>query len=121
MTTTCTSCKTYFVTNQQLTKLPIEFISSKNPKYIVVQNCRCVYANDTGYEYLTADIQVHADFIERDQYLDSFVCFTNTIMTKYKKWEVKNPRQNMKVWFTDMEGNLMNNIKSFVLELLLIY
>jgi hypothetical protein len=25
-------------------------------------------------------------------------------MTKYKKWEVRNPKQQFRIWFTDMEG-----------------
>jgi hypothetical protein len=89
--------KTYLVTTQPVTKLPIEFISSKNEKYIVVQNCRCVYNAADGGQYLTVDIMLHADFIERGQYLDSFALFTNTFLTKFKKWEVKNPKQYMKV------------------------
>jgi hypothetical protein len=56
------------------------------------------------HEYLTADIQVHADFIERNHDLDYFACFSNTQLTKYKKWEVKSPRQSFKIWFTNMDG-----------------
>jgi hypothetical protein len=47
---------------------------------------------------------VHADFIERDHDLDYFACFSNTQLTKYKKWEIKAPKQTFKIWFTDMNG-----------------
>jgi hypothetical protein len=58
-------------------------------------------------DYLTSDIMVHCDFIERDHYLDYFAGFTNTILTKYKKWEVNSPRPTFRIWFTDMEGNVI--------------
>jgi hypothetical protein len=61
--------------------------------------------NASNNQYLVGDIQVHADFIERNHDLDYFACFTNTQLTKYKKWEVLSPRQTFKIWFTDMEGN----------------
>jgi hypothetical protein len=100
-----TTTKTYLVTNTLETKFPIDFICSRNRKWIVLQNCRCVYKNLYNNDYLTADVRVHCDFIERNHYLDSFACFTNTQLTKYKKWEIASPRQTFKVWFTDMDGN----------------
>jgi hypothetical protein len=109
--------KTYFVTDQLVNKFPIEFTSSKNRKYIVVQHCRCIYN-----EYLTGDIQVHADFIQRNHYLDYFACFTNTIMTKYKKFEFIGSQPGFTIWFTNMSGeDMTDRVSNFVLELLLIY
>jgi hypothetical protein len=83
---------------------------------------------------MTGDIMLHADFIERDKYLDSFCAFTNTVLTKYKKWEVCNPKPYLTIWFSDIQGNVMkpwedetppvprtDKITDFVLELLLIY
>ena len=75
--------KTYFYTSTEETKLPDEFLVSKNVKYIHVLHCRCVYN-----EGLAGDIELHASFIQRHDYRDSFVCYTNTILTKYKKYEV---------------------------------
>jgi hypothetical protein len=53
---------------------------------------------------MVGDIQVHIDFIERNHDLDYFACFSNTQLTKYKKWEVKSPKATFKVWFTNMNG-----------------
>jgi hypothetical protein len=122
--------KTYFVVNRLKSSFPIEFLQSRNQKWIVVQNCRCIYNG-----FMTGDIMLHADFIERDRYLDSFCSFTNTILKKYKKWEVINPKQFLTVWFTDIKGNPVNinldikpgeqippdTITDVVIELMLIY
>ena len=107
--------KTYFYTNTLETKLPDEFINSSNRKFIHVIHCRCVF-ND----YLVGDAELHASFIQRNDYFDSFVCFTNTILTKYKKYEVTRPRPTFKVWFSDMEGNPIE-VQNFMLELMLEY
>jgi hypothetical protein len=135
--------KTYLATNTLVTDFPNDFRNSKNPKWVVFQNCRCVYMNDHMNEYITNDIRVHADWVERDRYLDSFVGFANTVHTKYKPWEVQHSKTNFKIWFTDMKGNkILTNedyewavydphgqivantdphITNFLLELLLIY
>jgi hypothetical protein len=96
--------KTYLVTNTLETRFLAEFVSSKNRKWIVLQHCRCLYHNINDEDYVVSDIMVHCDFIERNHDLDYFACFSNTQLTKYKKWEVLSPRQSFKVWFTDMEG-----------------
>ena len=69
---------------------------------------------------MVGDIMLHCSFIERDNYLDSFVCFTNTILTKYKKYEITQPKDTFKVWFTDLMGNLID-VQQFVLELMIEY
>jgi hypothetical protein len=105
--------KTYLVTNTLETRFPAEFVRSRNKKWIVLQHCRCVYKNLDWNEYLTGDIRVHCDFIERNHDLDYFACFGNTQLTKYKKWEVVSPKPSFKVWFSDMDGNpIMVNTKA---------
>ena len=76
---------------------------------------RCVYN-----EGLAGDIELHASFIQRHDYRDSFVCYTNTILTKYKKYEVVRPRPTFKVWFTNMNGEKVD-VQNFNLELMLEY
>ena len=107
--------KTYFYTSTEETKLPDDFLVSKNVKYIHVLHCRCVYN-----EGLAGDIELHASFIQRHDYRDSFVCYTNTILTKYKKYEVVRPRPTFKVWFTNMNGEKVD-VQNFNLELMLEY
>ena len=107
--------KTYFYTSKTETKLPDEFLVSKNPKFIHVIHCRCRYN-----EHLVGDIELHASFIQRHDYRDSFVCYTNTILTKYKKYEVVRPKPTFKVWFSDMNGEKVD-VQNFNLELMLEY
>ena len=109
--------KTYLHTNTLETKFPIDFIQSRKEKYIEVKWCRALY-NDK----LVGDIMVHADFVQRDGYLDNFICFTNTGESqKYiAKYNYIGTNQTFKVWFTDMKGNKID-VDAFVLSLLLIY
>ncbi len=107
--------KTYFYTDSLTTKLPDEFIYSRNPKSIQVIHCRCIFN-----EYLVGDMELHASFIQRNAYFDSFVCYTNTVLTKYKKYEYSGSQPNFTVWFTNMDGTKVTPT-NFKLELLLTY
>lgn len=107
--------KTYFCTSQKNNRFPSEFIQSKNPRYIIVQQCKAKYNG-----FLVADIEMHASFIERDHYEDYFCIFTNENRTKYKKYSYMSSRQDFELWFTDMQNNIIEP-DSFLLELLLIY
>ena len=71
-------------------------------------------------EGLAGDIELHASFIQRHDFRDSFVCYTNTILTKYKKYEVVRPKPTFKVWFTNMNGEKVD-VQNFNLELMLEY
>ena len=126
--------KTYFYTSTTETKLPDEFLVSKNPKFIHVIHCRCrynehlvgdkfihvIHCRCRYNEHLVGDIELHASFIQRHEYRDSFVCYTNTILTKYKKYEVVRPKPTFKVWFSDMNGEKVD-VQNFNLELMLEY
>ena len=109
--------KTYFHTNQMVSKFPIDFAQSKHDKYIQVKWCKAIYEGE-----LVGDIMVHASFVQRDGYLDNFICFTNTGESqKYvAKYSYVGTNQQFYIWFTDMQGNPVN-VDSFVLSLLLIY
>ncbi len=107
--------KTYFVTNTLNTTLPAAFVYSTNPKFIHVQHCRAIFK-----DYLVGDIEMHASFIQRDGYCDNFVCFTNTQLTKYKKYQITGSKPSFIVWFTDMNGKHVN-VQNFKLELMLEY
>ena len=109
--------KTYFHTNTEVSRFPIDFLGSKNEKIIQVKWCRALYNGK-----LVGDILVHADFVQRDPYLDHFICFTNTSDSqKYiAKYNYVGTKPEFRVWFTDMSGNNIN-VDSFVLSLLLCY
>ena len=51
--------KTYFITESYENQLPIEFVYSKNPRYVVFQYCRA-----TCNGYLDGETEVHATFIQ---------------------------------------------------------
>ena len=107
--------KTYFYANTLEFNLPTEFITSRNERYIHVINCRCLYQG-----YLVGDAELHASFVQRNNYFDSFITFTNTYLTQYKKYEFVGTNPYVKVWFTDMDGNKID-VEKFKLELMLEY
>ena len=111
-----TQTKTYLWTNKLINEFPPDFIASKNNKYIIVEQVKALY-NDK----LIGDIIMHADFIERDHYLDYSCCFVNEQPNRdTAKYEYKGYKQNFKLWFTDMNLNPVN-VDCFCLRILLIY
>ena len=70
----------YSPNNYYERKWPHELVFSKNPKFIHVMHCRCLFSNA-----MIGDVMLHALFVERDNYFDSFICFTNTVLCKNTK------------------------------------
>ncbi len=93
--------KTYFVTRSLNNELPMEFICSKNKRYISFQYCRA-----TCNGYLDAETEVHASIIQRDNYCDSLVWYANLLPPDdNRKYEFIGTNRNFRVWFTDSIGN----------------
>ena len=83
------------------TPFPPEFVSSKNHRYIIIEQCKAIY-NDT----LIGDVIMHADFIERDHFCDYSACFVNEEPNKdTAKYEYVGYKNNFNIWFTDMDLN----------------
>ena len=96
------------------TPLPRDFLGSKNEKFIHVIGCRVVYKGS-----LVGDIMVHANFVNRNPSMDSFICFANEYLPVYKTYDYTNCRRpTFKVRFTDMNQNEIIP-DSFLLELML--
>ena len=113
--------KTYFATNTLETNWPAEFINSTGKKYVVVRYC-CATIGEEAYQ--PYDLCLHADFIMRDNYLDSFVDVCNVIDngSKPSKYEIPyNAKKTFKVWFSDLQMNKIDLPIDFVLKMLLIY
>ena len=113
--------KTYLCTNTLETTFPPEFINATGRKWIVVKYCVATIG-DEGY--MPFDLCLHADFVERDAYLNHFVDVVNVIDNgaKPSKFEIsENARKTFKVWFSDLQMNKINLPIDFVLKLLLIY
>ena len=108
--------KTYYWTNEKVNKFPPEFLASKNQRFIIVEQCKAVYADK-----LVGDVLMHADFIKRDHYMDYACCFINEIPNKdTAKYEYNSTDTTFRLWFTDLKNNEIE-VDSFVLRLLLIY
>ena len=108
--------KTYLWTNETKTAFPSAFLASKNKRYIIVEQCKAVINDE-----LVGDVIMHADFIERDAYLDHSCCFVNEQPNKdTAKYEYKGYRKGFNLWFTDMKGNKVD-VDAFILRLLLVY
>lgn len=108
--------KTYMWVNTLNNEFPPDFISSRNKRYIIVEQCKATY-NDK----LIGDVVMHADFIERDHYLDYACCFVNEQPNKdTAKYSYMGYKKDFHLWFTDMRMNKVN-VDCFMLRLLLIY
>ena len=89
---------------------PEEFIAPcDHDKYIVFQYCRCTVDN-----HVHAEIEVHADFIPRDQYLNDLVYYANLqVPDDNRKYKVNGTsRTTFEVWFTDGLGNIYDKVKT---------
>jgi hypothetical protein len=96
---------------------PPEFVASRNPKWIVIEECKA-----TMKDALVGDVLLHADFIHRDHYLDYACCFVNEEANKdTAKYELDAQiRSTFKLWFTDLHGEIVD-LDAFVFRALLIY
>ena len=95
--------KTYYITRSLNNELPIEFVCSKNKRYISFQFCRC-----TCNGVLDGETEIHASFIQRDNYCDSLVWYTNFMPPDdNRKYEFVGSQRTFKLWFTDAVGNVI--------------
>ena len=110
--------KTYLWTNTYETQFPQDFLASKNKKFIVVEQCKASYKH-----VLVGDVILHANFIQRDHYMNYACCFVNEEPNRETaKYEIYSFQPSFKVWFSDMAGNdVSNDVDNFALRLLLIY
>ena len=104
--------KTYYITSTYENQFPIDFVYSKNPKYIVFQYCRA-----TCNGYLDGETECHSDFIQRDKYEDSFVLYANVMPPDdNRKYEYVGNKRDFKIRFIDPLGNEIksDNFKVFL-------
>ena len=124
--------KTYFWVSKELSQehksnkpdtgiytfeFPPEFIASRNPKWIIIEECKA-----TMKDALVGDVILHADFIHRDHYLDYACCFVNEEANKdTAKYELDSQlRKQFRLWFTDLHNEIVE-LDAFVFRSLLIY
>ena len=95
---------------------PPEFVASRNPRWIVIEECKAIFKNQ-----LVGDVLLHADFIHRDHYLNYACCFVNEEANKdTAKYEYNSTVATFTLWFTDLHGELVD-MDAFVFRSLLIY
>jgi hypothetical protein len=116
--------KTYFqITSQpgvmsvfpQQIILPPYFCNSHNDKYIVVRNCKIIVS-----DALVNDVKFHSDIVREHPFDDHFICFTNELMVKPKKYKWNSTSRVINIWFTDMHNNPITPT-DYHIDLLLIY
>ena len=97
-------------------EFPPEFIASRSPKWIVIEECKATFKNQ-----LVGNVILHASFIHRDHYLDHACCFVNEEANKdTAKYEYNSNVARFELWFTDLHGNYVD-MDGFVFRSLLIY
>ena len=97
-------------------EFPPEFIASRNPKWIVIEECKATFKNQ-----LVGNVILHASFIHRDHYLDHACCFVNEEANKdTAKYEYNSNIARFELWFTDLHGEYVD-MDGFVFRSLLIY
>ena len=130
-TTSSSGTKTYFWVSKESSQehrrgddsaqrftytFPPEFVASRNPKWIVIEECKAIFKNQ-----LVGDVILHADFIQRDHYLDYACCFVNEEANKdTAKYEYNSNIATFQLWFTDLHGEMVD-MDGFVFRSLLIY
>jgi hypothetical protein len=117
-----TTQKTYFpiasteFANTVDIPLPPYFCNSKSEqKYIVVRNCKAIVQ-----DALVNDVKLHSDIVRECPYDDHFICFTNELMVKPKKYKWNNTSRTIRIWFTDMK-NAPITVTEYLIDILLIY
>ena len=92
--------------------LPPEFIACRKPKWIVIEECKATFKSA-----LVGDVIMHADFIQRDHYLDYACCFVNEDRRDLAKYEIAPGfcPPTFKIWFTDLHGEIVD-VDAFVVR-----
>jgi hypothetical protein len=97
-------------------KLPVFFTNSiKLEKYIEVRHCKVIYK-----DALVNDVKLHSDIIKEHPFDDHFVCFTNEVLVKPRKYKWNSSEKTVRVWFTDIRNNPIELI-DFHIDILLMY
>ena len=107
--------KRYYTTRSEHNLYPPEFVSSRRKKYVHVLSANLVVVDDDGNEHLDAIVyelpkkmELHASFVQTDDYLDHYVCICNEKLPKRKKFEQANSVKSFDLWITDFRGQKIN-------------
>ena len=118
--------KEYFITDKLKTNYPWDFIHSTNANKSVHVIACTLFKEEPNVETKIMEFSVpkysslHANFIHRGKYLDSFVCYCNQPLEKRKKYQQMIKDDYLEIWFKYYDGSPldMENVH-FILELML--
>ena len=105
--------KRYLTTDTLKTEFPNEFIFSKNRKFIEVLSVH-LFVNDEQIDdeieahHKPKFITFHSDFVQDMRDLNCYVCLANYRLTKRKKYELLNNQYEFNLWFTDIDGTVLD-------------
>jgi hypothetical protein len=88
-------------------------------KYILIRECWAQLRNGhSPYVFPVGDIQLHASFVS-EPYGDHFVCLTNSVNSKKKRFDYNYSDQYMNIWFTTLTGEPVY-VEEFCFDFLLV-
>jgi hypothetical protein len=96
--------------------LPPYFGNSQiDQKYIEVRNVKIIID-----DALVNDVKFHSTIVRENAYDDHFICFTNELMVKPKKYEWDSTGRTIQIWFTNMRNTKIDAV-DYLIELMLWY
>jgi hypothetical protein len=97
--------------------LPSFFTNSmNNDKFIEVRHCKVIYKTA-----LVNDVKLHSDIVKEYAFDDHFICFTNEVLVKPKKFKWMSSNKVFDIWFTDIRNNPIEIIDYHVREYTLVF
>jgi hypothetical protein len=95
--------------------LPVFFTTSINKrKNIEVRNCKINVERPDG-------IKFHSDIVKENAFDDHFICFANELLIKPRKYHWFSSDKSIKLWFSDMTNQIIDNDFTYHVDLLLTY
>ena len=92
--------------NSMICKLPPWFYEYQGKKFISVVSftfIKYVSRNVTSFE----DIELHADFVMKDNTLNGYLCNSGNTIHKRPKWEIFNDQKEINFSMCPMDGYVM--------------
>jgi hypothetical protein len=84
-------------------------------KFIEVRHVKVIY-NDA----LVNDVKFHSDIVKEYAFDDHFICFSNEVLVKPKKYRWLGTNKVINLWFTNIK-NRQIDITDYHVDILLMY
>ena len=105
--------KRYLTTDTLKTEFPYEFVYSRNRRFVEILSIHLFIDDSRIDDQIEAFnkpkfITFHSDFVQDMRHLNCYVCLANYRLTKRKKYELLNNQTEFNIWFTDIDGTVLN-------------